>query len=176
MNAGAFREVRAVFETILVAIGANLPTSGGRTPLETCGWAVERLALLPGLRLRRASRWFETRPVPASDQPSFINGAAWLTGTAEPLSLLAALQDIENTAGRVRSTPNAARVLDLDLLAMDGLVMTTPALVLPHPRLWERAFVLAPLCDVRPEWRHPVLNLSAKEMLSMTATAGVRAL
>ena len=165
-----------MYEAILVAIGANLPTADGRTPLATCEWAVEQLASLPGLQLRQASRWFETDPVPASDQPSFVNGAAWLTGATQPLALLTALQDIENAAGRVRNTPNAPRVLDLDLLALDGLVMSTLDLVLPHPRLWERAFVLAPLCDVRPDWRHPVLNLSVKEMLAMTGITGVRAL
>lgn len=153
-----------MYEVILVAVGANLP-SAGRTALETCRWAAEQLALLPDLRLCRVSRWFETRPVPESDQPSFINGVALLTGLAEPYRLLQALHGIEAAAGRVRSVPNAARTLDLDLLAMDELVISTPDLVLPHPRLQQRAFVLAPLQDVLPGWRHPVLDLSVEEML-----------
>jgi len=165
-----------VFEAILVAIGANLTSADGRTPLDTCRWATHQLAALPGLRLRRTSRWFETRPVPVSDQPSFINGVALLTGTAEPADLLKALQTIESAAGRVRSVPNAARTLDLDLLAMDGLVLSTPNLLLPHPRLHERAFVLAPLLDLLPNWQHPTLGIDAEQLLARIPDQAVQAL
>ncbi len=165
-----------MLQTILVAIGANLPAAGGRTPLETCQWAVGQLAQLPGLELRGVSRWFATQPIPASDQPRFVNGAAWLSGAIEPGRLLEALQAIEAAAGRVRGVPNAARTLDLDLLAMDGLVMATPGLVLPHPRLQDRAFVLAPLQDIRPDWMHPVLHLSVATMLGAVSDQEVQAL
>ncbi len=159
-----------MYETVLVAIGANLPTAG-RMPLETCRWAVEQLARLPGLRLRRVSRWFETRPVPESEQPSFINGVALLSGEADPGLLLQALHGIEAAAGRVRSTPNAARTLDLDLLAMDGLVLARPDITLPHPRMQQRGFVLAPLHEVAPCWRHPVSGLRADDLLAMIDAA-----
>ena len=162
-------------EVILVAIGANLPTAG-RTPLETCLWAVEQLALLPGLTLRGVSHWYASRPVPESDQPSFINGVALLSGAMEPHSLLQSLHGIEAAAGRVRTAPNAARTLDLDLLAMDGLVVATPGLVLPHPRLQHRAFVLAPLQDALPGWRHPVLGKTAGELLALAPDPAVRRL
>lgn len=162
-------------EAILVAVGANLP-SAGRTPLETCEWAVERLARLPGLRLRGVSRWFATRPVPESDQPSFINGVVLLAGAAEPHRLLQALHGIEQAAGRVRTIPNAARTLDLDLLAMDDLVISTPDLVLPHPRLQHRAFVLAPLQDVLPGWRHPLLGTNVEHLLATVADPAIRRL
>jgi len=132
--------------------------------------------MLPGLHLRRVSRWFETRPVPASDQPSFINGVALLTGMAEPHRLLQALHSIEAAAGRVRGARDAARTLDLDLLAMDGLVVTTPELVLPHPRLQDRAFVLAPLLDILPGWRHPILNTTVETMLTGVSHQLVHAL
>ncbi len=132
--------------------------------------------MLPGLHLRRVSRWFETRPVPASDQPSFINGVALLTGLAEPHHLLQALHSIEAAAGRVRGARDAARTLDLDLLAMDGLVVTTPELVLPHPRLQDRAFVLAPLLDILPGWRHPILNMTVETMLTGVSHQLVHAL
>ena len=165
-----------MFETILVAMGANLPSAEGRTPLETCQWAVTRLERLPGLELRRVSRWFATQPIPASDQPRFVNGAAWLSGTVEPCRLLKMLQAIEVEAGRVRGVPNAARTLDLDLLAMDDRVMATPKLVLPHPRMQDRAFVLAPLEDVRPDWAHPVLHQSAATMRKAVAGQHVQVL
>jgi 2-amino-4-hydroxy-6-hydroxymethyldihydropteridine diphosphokinase len=165
-----------MFHTILVAIGANLPSTEGRTPLETCQWATGQLARLPGLELRGLSRWFATRPIPASDQPRFVNGAIWLSGATGPCRLLEALQAIEGVAGRVRSTPNAARPLDLDLLAMDNLVMADSRLVLPHPRLQDRAFVLAPLHDIRPDWMHPVLKLSVATMLAAVSSQDVQAL
>ena len=165
-----------MFKTILVAIGANLASAGGRTPLETCQWAAGQLGQLPGLELRRVSRWFATQPVPASDQPRFVNGAAWLSGTVEPCRLLEMTQAIEAEAGRVRGVPNAARTLDLDLLAMDDRVMAGPQLVLPHPRMQDRAFVLAPLQDIRPDWMHPVLHVSVSTMLAAVSGQDVQAL
>lgn len=154
-----------MFQTILVAIGANLPAADGALPLATCQWAVGKLAAIPGLRLHRVSRWFATRPIPASDQPDFVNGVALLGGDIDPADLLAALHGIEAAAGRVRTGPNGARTLDLDLLAMDGLVVSTPALTLPHPRLQDRAFVLRPLLDVLPGWRHPVSGRAIEALL-----------
>ena len=165
-----------MFEIILVAIGANLTSATGQTPLATCRWAAERLAQLPGLELRRVSRWYATRPVPVSDQPRFINGVAWLSGGIQPGRMLQALHEIEAAAGRQRGVPNAARTLDLDLLAMDGLVVATPELTLPHPRLQDRAFVLAPLRDVRPDWRHPVSGLEVTALLAAVADQDVQAL
>ncbi len=165
-----------MFETILVAIGANLTSTTGQRPLATCMWATGQLANLPGLELCSVSRWFATQPVPVSDQPSFINGVAWLTGTIQPSHLLEALHGIEAAAGRQRGAPNAARTLDLDLLAMDGLVMPGPTLNLPHPRLQDRAFVLAPLHDVRPDWRHPVSGVNITALLAAVADQDIQAL
>jgi 2-amino-4-hydroxy-6-hydroxymethyldihydropteridine diphosphokinase len=166
---------------ILVAIGANLPGPRGAPPIDTCRSAVIALDTLPGLRLRTLSRWYLTAPVPPSGQPPYVNAVAALRcepGTArpDPASLLAALQAIEARAGRVRGDPNAARTLDLDIIAMgrDGqLVRTTPDPILPHPRAHERAFVLAPLLDVAPGWVHPVLRRSARDLLHDLPPQGI---
>lgn len=165
-----------MFETILIAIGANLTSVTGRTPLATCRWAAGQLGSLPGLELRGVSRWFATRPVSAADQPRFVNGVVWLSGAIQPDPLLDALHGIEAAAGRQRTVPNAARTLDLDLLAMDSLVMTGPGLILPHPRLQDRGFVLAPLQDVRPDWRHPVSGVGVAALLTAVADQDVQAL
>ena len=87
-------------------------------------------------------------------------------GDADPAVLLAALHTLEDAFGRTRNAVNAARTLDLDIIAMGSLVRTAPDPILPHPRMHERAFVLLPLLDVAPEWRHPVSGLSAADLLA----------
>jgi 2-amino-4-hydroxy-6-hydroxymethyldihydropteridine diphosphokinase len=149
----------------LIAIGANLASYGNKTPLATCQQAAEALKRLDGLTLTALSYWYETPPHPPSDQPNYINGVARLDGMADPADLLRALQAIEHEHGRERSVANAARTLDLDIIAMGDLVRDSPDPVLPHPRMHERAFVLRPLLDVAPEWRHPVLGRTARALL-----------
>jgi 2-amino-4-hydroxy-6-hydroxymethyldihydropteridine diphosphokinase len=166
---------------ILIAIGANLPGPHDTPPIDTCRSAAAALDALPGLRLRALSRWYLTAPVPPSGQPPYVNAVAALRcepGTArpDPGALLAALQAIEARAGRTRGEPNAARTLDLDIIAMgrDGqLVRTMPDPVVPHPRANERAFVLAPLLDVAPGWVHPVLRRFARDLLRDLPSQGI---
>jgi 2-amino-4-hydroxy-6-hydroxymethyldihydropteridine diphosphokinase len=167
---------------ILVAIGANLPGPDGAPALETCRRAAAALDSLAGLRLRALSRWFATAPVPPTPGvPDYVNGVALLAprpGAArpDPATLLAALQGIEAAFGRVRPYPNAPRTLDLDLLDLDGAVRAMPDPVLPHPRLQDRAFVLAPLCDIAPHWAHPVLGARAVALLGGLGAQDVRAI
>lgn len=161
---------------ILVALGANLPAADGAAPLDACRAAAAALDGLLGLRLRAVSRWYESAPVPPSDQPPYVNGVARLDGEADPAALLAALHAIEARAGRRRGAPNAARTLDLDLVAMGDLVRAAPDPVLPHPRAHLRAFVLAPLRDVAPGWRHPVLGCGVEELLAGLPEQSVRVL
>jgi 2-amino-4-hydroxy-6-hydroxymethyldihydropteridine diphosphokinase len=152
---------------IIIAIGANLPAPSGRHPRATCQAAVEALRTLPGLHLAAVSRWHTTAPVPPSGQPDYCNGAALLHGPLpDPADLLARLQAIEATAGRRRSVPNAARTLDLDIIAIGTLVRDAPDPILPHPRAHLRRFVLAPLAEIAPTWRHPSLHRTAAELLA----------
>ncbi len=152
---------------ILVAIGANLPAPDGTPPLETCRRAVAHLAALPGLRLIAVSRWYETTPVPPSGQPPYVNGMARLAaaGPVDPAAVLADLMRIEALCGRQRGVANAARTLDLDLIAIDGVTRDSPDPILPHPRAHLRGFVLLPLVDVAPDWVHPRLGLTARVLL-----------
>lgn len=154
---------------ILIALGANLPDSTGRPPLEACRAAARALGGLPGLRLVALSSWWQSAPVPPSGQPDYVNGVARLEGRAEPAALLAALHALEAAAGRRRSVANAARPLDLDLIDLDGLVRDAPDPVLPHPRAHLRAFVLRPLAEVAPGWCHPRLGISVETLLEGVA-------
>jgi 2-amino-4-hydroxy-6-hydroxymethyldihydropteridine diphosphokinase len=138
--------------------------------LQTARWAATQLDGLLGLRLRALSRWYLTEPVPPSGQALYVNGIALLVGgpEADPAALLAELQAVEAHAGRIRTEPNAARTLDLDIIAMGECgqtVRAAPDPVLPHPRAHRRAFVLAPLLDVVPDWRHPLTGRSARDLL-----------
>ncbi len=156
---------------IFVAIGANLPGPDGRDALATCRDAAERLASLADLRLTGRSRWYRTESIPAGS-PDYVNGVVRLEGPADPADLLARLQAIEADFGRVRSVPNAPRTLDLDIVAIDGLVRDRPDPILPHPRMHLRAFVLAPLCDIAPDWVHPRLGQTAAALLASLADQG----
>lgn len=163
----------AIGPMILVAIGSNLAAMNGYSPYQICNKAVEALAALPELMPTAVSPWYRSAPVPRSDQPDYVNGIVRLglsPGAAEPepAALLTALQRIENAHGRARGLRNAARTLDLDIIAMGAggaTVRDRPDPMLPHPRAHLRAFVLLPLRDVAPDWVHPVLHSSISELI-----------
>lgn len=150
--------------TFYVGLGANLVATTGRTPLATCEWAIRQLVNSCQTDLVGHSSWFRSAPIPPSSQPDFVNAVIALRMQRAPADMLQILHGIENAAGRVRSERNAARVLDLDLLAAGSLVQDDAALTLPHPRLAERAFVLLPLSEIAPSWRHPILGRTAREL------------
>ncbi len=150
---------------IFVGIGANLPSSHG-SPRQTCEAAVRAL-IDAGIDVVACSRWFESAPVPVSDQPWYVNGVAALKTDETPEALLQRLHAIEAGFGRVRRERNEARVLDLDLLAYHDVVRPGPeAPVLPHPRLRERAFVLLPLVELAPQWRHPATGERISDLIA----------
>ncbi len=138
------------------------------------------LGALPGMRLACVSRWFRSAPVPPSGQPDYVNAVAALrpdTGTTiDPAVLLARMMAIEAMCGRQRGAPNAARTLDLDIIGIGGMVRDSPDPILPHPRAHLRAFVLAPLADVVPDWVHPVLGLTAAALLAGLPPQDIQAL
>jgi 2-amino-4-hydroxy-6-hydroxymethyldihydropteridine diphosphokinase len=159
------RRLSVWVHVILIGIGSNLASPPAKTPLATAQSALPALAA-PHLQPVACSSWYESAPVPESDQPWFVNAVALISTDREPEVLLRLMLDVEAGFGRVRGERNAARTLDLDLLDYDGLILDTPRLTLPHPRLHERRFVLEPLCEIAPHWRHPRLGLTATELLS----------
>ncbi|WP_236016540.1 2-amino-4-hydroxy-6-hydroxymethyldihydropteridine diphosphokinase [Salipiger abyssi] len=181
----------------MIALGANLPSPAGG-PADTLRAA---LASLPehGLRLTRQSRFYATPCFPEGAGPDYVNACAVLDGPDDPAQVLAALHAIEAEHGRARLQRWGSRSLDLDFLAMGDRVLpdatsqaawraltpgeqrtrTPDRLILPHPRLQDRAFVLVPLCDVAPDWRHPLLGQSVRALcgaLPETDRAAVRPL
>ena len=157
---------------ILIGIGGNLPSARYGPPREALPAALAQLET-SGIVVVARSSWYHAEPVPASAQPWFVNAVASVETDLNASNLLAKLQAVEAGFGRIRSKPNAARVLDLDLLDFCGQVTKTKHLVLPHPRLHERRFVLMPLAEIAPDWRHPVLRLTAAQLLSGLAVMEV---
>ncbi len=150
---------------IVIGLGANLsnPRYGG--PREACEAALDALRAA-GIEVLRRSRWYRSAPVPASDQPWFVNAVAEVRTGLSAAELLDLLQGIEREMGRVRRVRDEARVIDLDLLIY-GETLSGPGEtpVLPHPRLAERAFVVLPLAELAPDWRHPGSGRSLQEMI-----------
>jgi len=157
---------------ILVAAGSSLPFCGvdSQQIVLSAFLAIKRFA-----HLARVSPLYETPAWPDRDDPSFINAAAAIETDLSPSALLAALHAVEAGFGRRRGKANAPRTLDLDLLAYDGKVNAQAGEpLLPHPRLHQRDFVLAPLADIAPDWRHPVTHHTTTRMLKALKAPALR--
>ena len=149
---------------ILIALGANMPF-GGLPPAQTLKAALVALGS-SGVSVLKVSSFIETPAWPDPTDPPFTNAVAKARTSLQPFTLLELLHVTETAFGRVRSQPNAPRTLDIDLLAHGDAIVTGQGLELPHPRLAERRFVLEPLAQVAPDWRHPVTGLTAAQMLA----------
>lgn len=149
---------------ILIALGANLPSSHG-SPEETLEAAKQTLEYAR-VRIIKSSRTIVTPPVPASDQPWYRNAVVAVQTALGPLELLEALHEIETVFGRVRSVKNAPRALDLDLIAYNDVVINENDVFVPHPRAQQRGFVLFPLQEVAPNWVHPVSKRSVGDLIA----------
>ncbi len=182
----------------LISLGANA-ASPGSSLVETLESGLDLVANTDRITLRSRSRWFRTPAFPPGSGPDFVNAAAALESTLGPECVLAALHGAEAELGRVRPARWAPRVCDLDLIAVGDMVLpdretlarwmaldlgqaqtvAPPLLVLPHPRMHERGFVLAPLADIAPGWRHPATGLTVAAMLAALPPGeleGIRAL
>jgi 2-amino-4-hydroxy-6-hydroxymethyldihydropteridine diphosphokinase len=167
----------------IVALGSNL-ASGSGSPAETLRKALNFLSK-NGAMIRATSRFYHTPAFPAGSGPNYVNGAVFLDASCDPEAMLAILHHVEAEMGRERGQRWGQRTLDLDLIACADLVLPNlethqhwrdlpqerqvseapDQLILPHPRMQDRAFVLVPMADIAPDWVHPVLNRSVVEML-----------
>ena len=153
--------------SIFIALGANLEHPRHGPPRQALEAALEALGSR-GIAVRRVSPWYRTAPVPASDQPWYVNAVAEVVTDLSADALLAEMHAVEDAFGRVRTVPNAARLIDLDLIDFNGKTASGGAgrAILPHPRMEGRAFVLRPLADLAPAWRHPRTGASIQALLA----------
>ena len=154
---------------IYIALGTNLGDRSANLQA-----AIE--AMSPEIRVLAESHIYETPPWGYEDQPAFLNMVVKAETDLEPESLLTYLKQIEAELGREKSVRWGPRLIDLDILFYDDLVINTPPLIIPHPRLHERGFVLVPLADVAPEMVHPVSGEFVWELLLKADTSGIESL
>ena len=147
---------------IFIALGANIPSATG-SPQATLRAALAALEAR-GVRVLRLSSFRQTQAWPNPTDPPFINAVAGIRTDLQPFALLGLLHDVETAYGRKRSAANAPRTLDLDLIDYGGRV-ERGAVELPHPRMTDRRFVLEPLAEVAPGWRHPVTGQTVEALL-----------
>lgn len=157
---------------IFLGLGGNLDCETYGSPRRTCGAALEILQRR-GIQIVAHSRWFESAPVPISDQPWFINGVVGIETTQPPHDLVKTVLDVETELGRRRSIPNAARTIDIDVLAYGDQIIsacdqadTKSDVEIPHPRMNSRAFVMLPLADIAPDWVHPKSGVHMRDLIN----------
>lgn len=154
--------------TAFVGVGSNLGQKR-----DNCLQGIAALTSDGHSRLLNQSRLYRTEPVDYLDQDWFVNCAVRIETRLGPFELLAALQDIQRKAGRVRDAFRfGPRILDMDVIFFDAVVMDHPVLILPHPRMHLRRFVLKPICDMDPTLCHPILNQTVQHLLDSLEDAG----
>ena len=145
----------------IISVGSNMGEK-----LENCRRAIEAMGQIKSTRVAACSRFYKTAPVDYLDQDWFVNAAVQLDTRLAPRELLEALHDIQRRAGRTRDPIRfGPRVIDLDIIFYNAAVIETPALVVPHPRMHKRRFVLQPICDIDPSIVHPVIKKSVRHLL-----------
>lgn len=159
-------------ESIVIALGSNL--AGAHGACEALLDAALATFAAHGLTVTARSGWWRSAAWPDPTGPEYRNGVALVETGLTPGETLAALHAIERAFGRERLETNAARTLDLDLIAHGRLVIDQPGLHLPHPRAHDRLFVMGPLAEIAPDWRHPARGVAAS-VLARQATVGVDA-
>ena len=149
---------------IIISIGGNIKSKDGSHPIHVAKKAINCLANY-SIQVTNQSSWYETEPIPKSDQPNYFNCVVFAKTTLNELNVLNSLHDIENIFGRRRIAVNEDRVIDLDLIDYSNKILENKDIIIPHPRAHKRRFVMEPLAELDKNWVHPILNKNVSEIL-----------
>ena len=152
---------------ILIAFGSNLESKIYGSPINNCKQGIELIK--KNFYVSKVSRFYETEPIPKSNQNWYVNGVIKIATTLNPYDILRRLLYLEKSLCRKRKLKNEPRIIDFDLLCFGNKIIKGKNLEIPHPRMHQRSFVMKPICDIDCNWVHPKFKLSAKVLLKKLA-------
>ena len=151
-------------QKIIIGIGGNIKSEDGDHPIKVAMKAIRYLKDY-SINITNQSSWYETEPIPKSDQPNFFNCIVFAKTVLNELDVLNSLHEIEYRLGRRRTLVNEARVIDLDLIDYSNKILRNKEIIIPHPRAHKRRFVMEPLAELDKNWIHPILKINIKKIL-----------
>ena len=151
-------------QKIIIGIGGNIKSKNGEHPIKVALKAIRDFKNY-SIYVTNQSSWYETEPVPKSEQPNFFNCIVFANTMLNELDVLKSLHEIEHKLGRRRRVINEARTIDLDLIDYSNKILKTKEIIIPHPRAHQRRFVMEPLAELDKNWVHPILKLNINEIL-----------
>ena len=149
---------------IIIGVGGNINSDDGSHPIETCNKAIS-LFQNYSIKVLKQSKWYNSEPIPKSDQPIFFNCVVIASTKLNEYDVLKYLHKIEAEFGRTRNKINGPRSIDLDLIDYSNKICKNNKLVIPHPRAHLRKFVMGPLAEINPDWIHPILKVNVLDIL-----------
>ena len=149
---------------IIIGIGGNLKAIDGTHPIKVAMKAISYFKDY-SIKVTNQSSWYETEPIPKSEQPNFFNCIVFANTNLNELDVLKSLHEIEDKLGRKRRIVNEARVIDLDLIDYSNKILISKKIVIPHPRAHQRRFVMEPLAELDKTWVHPILKININKIL-----------
>ena len=152
-------------QKIIIGIGGNIKSEDGDHPIKVAMKAIRYLKDY-SINITNQSSWYETEPIPKSDQPNFFNCIVFAKTVLNELDVLKSFHEIEYRLGRKRILVNEARVIDLDLIDYSNKILRNKEIVIPHPRAHQRRFVMEPLAELDKNWIHPILKINIKRILN----------
>lgn len=159
-----FNEKERNIKLIFIALGSNLNSEKFGSPEKNCREAIKELKNF--FLVNKISSFYESEAIPNSEQSWFVNCVVEIITRKQPIEVLKILLKIEQSFGRIRENKNEPRIIDLDLLTYNDIILNKKKLILPHPRLHQRNFVLLPIYDLNPNWMHPILKKNVKYFIN----------
>ena len=158
---------------IIIGIGGNLKSSDGNHPIKVAMKAI-RYFNDYSIKVTDQSSWYETEPIPKSEQPNFFNCIVFANTFLNELDVLKSLHEIEDKLGRRRRVVNEARVIDLDLIDFSSKILRNKEIVVPHPRAHQRRFVMEPIAELDKNWVHPILKINVNKILKKLENQNIK--